>query len=88
MDDGRPLRNFPDSYSIKAVGKDTDNFAVHTRAIVESVISGKDSITHKIRESKNGSYISVTIYFTALDQDELDKVFTTMNADERVLWVL
>ena len=88
MDDGRPLREFPDNYSIKAVGRDADDFACYAKSIVEAVIEKKDSITHKTRESKNGSYLSVTVYFIALDQAELDAVFTTVNADERVLWVL
>jgi len=88
MDDGRPLREFPDNYSIKAVGRDTDDFASHARSIVEAVIEEKDSVTHKTRASKNGSYLSVTVYFIARDQAELDNVFTTVNADERVLWVL
>ncbi len=88
MDDGRPIRNFPDAYSIKALGKDQNDFAAHACGIVESVIESKKSITHKTRESKGGAYLSVTIYFTALDQDELDRVFTTVNADERVVWVL
>lgn len=87
-EDGRPLRHFPDTYSIKAVGKDKDDFASYARAIVESVIDASESISYKMRESKNGTYLSVTIDFTARDQDELDLVFTTMNADDRVVWVL
>ena len=87
-DDGRPLRHFPDNYSIKAVCKDQDDFAAHARAIVESVVVASNTVTHKSRESKNGTYLSVTIDFVARDQDELDLLFTTMNADSRVVWVL
>lgn len=88
MDDERPIRHFPDTYSIKAVGKDTDDFAQHAQSIVASVVDAKDTVTHQTRESKNGTYLSVTINFTARDQVELDQVFTTMNADDRVVWVL
>lgn len=87
-DDGRPLREFPDNYSIKAVGKDQDDFAAHARAIVESVVDASHTVSHKTRGSKNGTYLSVTIEFIARDQEELDLVFTTMNADVRVVWVL
>ena len=87
-DDGRPHREFPDVYSIKAVGKDRDDFAAHAKAVVTAIVADGDSVTHKTRESKNGTYISVTIHFTARDQAELDLVFTTMNADDRVVWVL
>jgi len=88
VDDGRPLRHFPGNYSIKAVGRDQDEFAVHAESIVKSVIEAKASISHTLRKSKQGAYISVTLDFTARDQEELDKVFTTMHADQRVLWVL
>jgi len=88
MDDGRPLRHFPDTYSIKAVGKDLDDFAMHAETIVASVVDAPDTVTHKTRESKNGTYLSVTVYFVARDQQELDLVFTTVNADDRVVWVL
>jgi len=52
------------------------------------VVDAPDTVTHKTRESKNGTYLSVTVYFVARDQQELDLVFTTVNADDRVVWVL
>ena len=88
MDDGRPLRVFPDRYSIKAVGKDIDDFESHAVSVVESALDIKTGIEHKSRTSKNGSYLSVTVYFTSVSQEELDQVFTTVNADDRVVWVL
>jgi len=88
MDDERPVLHFPDNYSIKAVGKDSNDFAKHAISIVTSIIEADESVSHKIRESKKGTYISVTINFVARDQEELDRVFTVMNADDRVMWVL
>ena len=88
MDDERPHRDFPETYSIKAVGKDQDDFAEHAKAVVTSIVAARDSVSFKTRESKKGTYLSVTIHFTAADQAELDLVFTTMNADDRVVWVL
>jgi len=88
MDDERPVRHFPDNYSIKAVGKDSNDFAEHAISIVASIIEADQPVTHKIRESKKGTYISVTINFIAQSQEELDRVFTVMNADDRVMWVL
>jgi len=88
VDDGRPVRDFPGKYSVKAMGKDSDDFAAYACKVVESIIEAKDSISHKTRTSSAGSYLSVTINFTAQSQEEFDKVFTVMNADERVVWVL
>jgi len=92
VDDGRPIRDFPDKYSVKAMGHtnttESDDFAEYVCSVVESIVEAKDSISHKTRASSAGSYLSVTVDFTAKSQEELDEVFTVMNADERVVWVL
>jgi len=72
----------------KADTTESDDFATHACKVVESIIDAKDSISHKTRTSSAGTYLSVTVNFTAQSQEELDKVFTVMNADERVVWVL
>ena len=88
MTDDRPIQNFPDTYSIKAVGKDADDFVEFAVSIVRNIIAAKDSLSHYERPSRNGKYLSVTISFTAQDQAELDRVFSEMSDQERVVWVL
>ena len=88
MTDDRPVQNFPDTYSIKAVGKGDNDFEKFALSVVEEIIIEKQSITHYTRPSRNGKYLSVTISFTATDQQELDQVFEQMSAQERVVWVL
>ena len=88
MTDDRPIQNFPDTYSIKAVGEDTDDFAGFALTVVRDIITEHDSITHYSRTSRNGKYLSVTISFTAKNQQQLDEVFEKMSAHDRVVWVL
>ena len=84
----RPIQNFPDTYSIKAVGKDVDGFAEFALGIVRSIVNDPETVTHYSRSSRNGAYLSVTISFVAIDQAQLDQVFTEMSSQERVVWVL
>ena len=88
MDDGRPLLTFPDRYSIKAVGKDKQDFAEYVKGVVADALTDSDSVSYKTRNSSKGVYISVTLDFVAQTQEELDKVFSTVHSDSRVLWVL
>lgn len=88
MTEDRPIQNFPDTYSIKAVGEDSGDFAEFALSVVRGIVADHDSITHYSRASRNGKYLSVTISFTATDQAQLDKVFSEMSEQERVVWVL
>lgn len=88
MTDDRPIQNFPDTYSIKAVGEDNGDFSDFAIGIVKGIVADHDSITHYSRASRNGKYLSVTISFIAKDQAQLDQVFSEMSAQERVVWVL
>ena len=87
-DQDRPIQNFPDTYSIKAVGKDTDDFAAFALGVVKSIVDDPEAVTHYSRSSRNGAYLSVTISFVAQDQGQLDQVFSEMSDQERVVWVL
>ncbi len=88
MTDDRPVQHFPDTYSIKAVGRDEDDFAGHVVAIIRQIIGGSDAIDFRARPSRNGAYVSVTLSFRALSQQQLDEVFSQVSADSRVVWVL
>ncbi|OED43648.1 hypothetical protein AB833_03330 [Chromatiales bacterium (ex Bugula neritina AB1)] len=88
MTDERPVQNFPDSYSIKAVGKDQDNFAEFVVALVREIVGEDSPVSHTARSSRNGAYVSITATFVAVDQQQLDRVFTEVSAQPRVVWVI
>jgi len=56
--------------------------------VVRGIVDDADSVTYRTRTSRNGAYLSVTISFTAVDQQQLDLVFEKMSAQDRVVWVL
>ena len=84
----RPIQHFPDTYSIKAVGVDEDDFAEFTAQLVRGVVGDASSVSYRTRPSRNGSYLAVTLSFIAADQQQLDTVFELMSAQDRVVWVL
>ncbi len=88
MADDRPVQHFPDSYSIKAVGKDEGEFAEHVLGIVRAVLGEDTALDYRTRPSRNGAYVSVTVSFTATSQQQLDDVFREVSADPRIVWVL
>lgn len=89
LDADRPVQKFPDTYSIKAVGKDdAGDFAEFAQNVVRNIVDDPASVSHYSRASRSGKYLSVTISFVARDQAQLDQVFFEMSKQKRVVWVL
>lgn len=88
MEPDRPKQHFPDTYSIKAIGKDEAGFAEFVIELVRSIVGDGKKITHQTRASRNGAYLSVTVSFVASDQAQLDRVFSEMGASDRTVYVL
>ncbi len=88
MSEDRPVQHFPDTYSIKAVGADADNFAEFAADVVRRIVDDASTVSYRTRPSRKGSYLAVTISFVAVDQQQLDTVFEQMSAQDRVVWVL
>lgn len=88
MSEDRPIQHFPDTYSIKAVGKDEENFSEFVADVVRGIVDDPAAVSYRTRPSRNGSYLAVTISFTADSQQQLDDVFKQMSEQTRVVWVL
>ncbi len=88
LSEERPIQHFPDTYSIKAVGVDENNFAEFAADVVRRLVDDASSVSYRTRPSRNGSYLAVTLSFVAVDQQQLDAVFEQMSAQDRVVWVL
>ncbi len=82
------LFEFPCSFSIKAMGKDEDNFDAHVTTLVRKHVTDMAEGAVKTRPSKNGNFISVTVSITATSKKQLDDIYYDLTADERVLMAL
>ncbi|MDO6462445.1 DUF493 domain-containing protein [Granulosicoccaceae sp. 1_MG-2023] len=81
------LLEFPCEFSIKAMGKAEEDFL----ELVESLVSPHledDSLQTRQQHSGKGNYTSVTVTFTAVSKQQLDRVYLSLTGHERLLYVL
>ena len=56
---------------------------------LEDAVAGKAADEDvSIRPSRKGKFISVTVTFTAESREQLDSIYRTLTASERILFVL
>jgi len=82
------LFQFPCDVPIKVMGKASDDFAGLVLEIVRRHSAEVDADALKLRPSRNGTYLAVTVSVTARDQAQLDALYTELCAHERVLMAL
>ncbi|MBC8518853.1 MAG: DUF493 domain-containing protein [Gammaproteobacteria bacterium] len=82
------LLEFPCSFSIKAMGKDENDFDTHVTTLVRRHVTDLSEGAVKTRPSKNGNFISVTVTITATSKRQLDDIYYDLTADERVMMAL
>lgn len=86
---GQPsLIKFPADLSVKAMGLNTPDFQDLITHIVGPLIA--PATPHKVvtQASSGDKYLSVRVHFTALNQAQLEKIYTALRAEPRVLFTL
>lgn len=81
------LLEFPCEFSIKAMGKAEDDFLALVESLVSPHLEG-ESLQTRAQASGKGNYVSVTVTFTAVSKQQLDKVYLSLTGHERLLYVL
>ncbi|MGI9330397.1 MAG: YbeD family protein [Gammaproteobacteria bacterium] len=79
---------FPCRFPIKAMGRDAEGFPAHVMELVAASAGPIDHDDVRIKPSRDGRYISVTITFTATSQEQLDTIYKSLTGSERILVVL
>ena len=85
MSESASLEQFPCLYTFKIFGRRSDTFVERVRAIIAARLGvvPVDAVT--VRESSQGRYVSVTIVIWVDDRQQLERVYTDLRAEERVL---
>jgi putative lipoic acid-binding regulatory protein len=80
------LVKFPCDFMIKAMGKSTPEFHETVVSIVQQHDESftKDKIVE--RDSKKGTFVSVTFYVYVESKPELDAIYQNLTDSEHVLW--
>lgn len=82
------LIEYPCDFPIKIMGKARQDFAPAALAIVQTHAPDFDSATMSIRESKNGTYLSVTCTIRATSRAQLDALYQALSGHPLVVMVL
>ena len=87
MDLCEDLLTFPCSFPLKAIGKRKEDFEAVVLSIVHRHVSTLDEGSVKSRSSAQGTYLAVTVTFTAQSKTQLEAIYQELSAHEQVLMV-
>jgi uncharacterized protein len=82
------LLQFPCSYPLKVLGRNTNAFQAVVSAIIEKHIGEGAEVTYYTRVSSGDKYMSVTATFMAQSQEQLNTIYEGLNQHELVLTTL
>ena len=82
------LLEFPCTFPIKMMGRDTPAFRQTVRELVEKHMGPVDDAAIQNALSKNGRFVSVTITVSAESQQQLDGIYRDVSAHDDVLMAL
>lgn len=79
---------FPLPFSLKIIGRDHEDFREHALAIVRAYAPDLDETLTTTRMSRQKTYVSVTVSFTAQSRMQLDSIYSELSQSELVLMVI
>jgi putative lipoic acid-binding regulatory protein len=79
---------FPCSFPIKMMGRDTAEFRATARALIENHVGPVDEDAIRFNPSGKGNFVSVTVTVTATSQQQLDDIYSDVSAHQDVLMAL
>ena len=82
------VMQFPCSFPIKMMGRDTPAFRQTVRELVEKHTGPLDDKAIQSSSSRNGRFVSVTITVSAESQEQLDNIYRDATAHDDVLMAL
>ncbi len=82
------LLEFPCNFPIKIMGRDTPEFHVTARELVEKYTGPLDDSAIQSAVSRKGRFVSITLTVTAQSQQQLDDIYREVTDNEDVLMAL
>jgi len=82
------LMEFPCSFAIKAMGLAENDFDALVVSLIRPHVSDLNEGAVSTKPSNGGKYISVTVTFEAESREQLDNIYRSVTAHERVLMAL
>lgn len=82
------VMEFPCSFPIKLMGRETDTFQQTVRGLVEKHTGPIDDDAIQSSLSRNGRFVSVTITVIAESREQLDNIYRDATAHDDVIMAL
>ena len=82
------LLEFPCSFPIKMMGRDTTQFRYSARELVERHTGPLNDEAVKEASSRKGNFVSLTFTIIAMSQEQLDDIYRDATAHDDVLMAL
>jgi len=79
---------FPCTFPIKMMGRDTPDFRALARALVENHAGAVVDNAVQATLSRNGRFVSITVTITAMSQQQLDDIYRDASSHDDVLMAL
>ena len=84
----RPLLQFPCVYPLKVIGKNLERYPEDVREIAKKHIPSLHASQVTLTSSGNGSYCSLTITFTADNNEQVESLYRELSAHPHTVLVL
>ena len=82
------LLEFPCAFPIKIMGRESPEFRVLARSLVEKHTGSLTDDAVHAALSRNGSFVSVTVTVNAQSQQQLDDIYREVTSNDKVLMAL
>jgi len=88
MPERESLIEFPCRFPIKVMGRDESEFEAHVLQIISVHVDDIAADDISIQPSKKGNFLSITVTIDTHSQEHLDRIYRSLTASGRVLYVL
>lgn len=82
------LLEFPCDFAVKAMGRQSDTFDALVASLIRTHVPSLGENAVRVRPSKGGNFIAVTVSFTAESRAQLDAIYQALSDHPDVLMAL
>ncbi len=79
---------FPCEFPIKMMGRDTPEFRMTARVLIENHVGPVGEEAIRVNLSGKGNFVSITVTVTATSQKQLDDIYRDVSGHDDVLMAL
>jgi putative lipoic acid-binding regulatory protein len=85
----KPLIEYPTVYAYKVMGKRSEDFDAHVRRLFAGLLGAElpaEAVTENV--SKQGNWVSLTVSVRLETEDQRQRIYASLHADERIVYYL